>query len=330
MQNLSIAPLLAIFAIFFPTILLGQACCSGGVPVSSNLGLPVGAANTVQWSLSYDYNALNTLKTGSITQQSQERERSTQSVLLELGYSLNNRFSIDGFFAYLQQDRFIRQSDDLTRTRGIGDAVLLFKYNVFAKDFSSLTLGVGPKIPLGATDHLSNNSPIPPALDLQSGSGAWDLLFWTQWSTSLSFRPSMSWISTAIYSYRGVYDEYQCQNGSCQTYQFGQDVQLMSGLSDRIFLNNSIFDASLLFRYRFVTEDLFNDAPRPGTGGNFLLISTGISYWITSDFSLNATFELPLYSNVKDTQVAPTFRLNFGVFHRLELGKNQANSVIKI
>ncbi|MEM9849739.1 MAG: hypothetical protein AAF847_17750 [Bacteroidota bacterium] len=312
---------LLLFSIFLQHISYGQACCSGGVPVSSNLGLPVSAANVLQWSLSYDYNALNTLKTGAITQQSQERERTTQSVLLELGYSLNNRFSVDGFFAYLQQDRFIRLSDDLTRTRGVGDAVLLFKYNLIANDFSNFTIGIGPKIPLGATDHLSANSPIPPALDLQSGSGAWDVLLWAQWSKALSFRPSMSWVATAIYSYRGVNNNYQCQNGSCQSYQFGQDLQLMSGVSDRLLIQAAVFDASLLFRYRFVTEDLFNDEARPGTGGSFLLLTPALSYWINADFSLNATVELPLYSNVRDTQVAPTFRLNFGVFHRLNFSK---------
>ena len=152
-----------VFVILFSAqdLLLAQACCSGGVPVSSNLGLPISSANALQWSLSYDYNALNTLKTGSVTQPSRERERTTQSILLELGYSFSNRFSVDGFFAYLQQDRFIRLSDDLTRTRGIGDAVFLFKYNLIANESSSLTLGAGPKIPLGNTDHLSNNSPIP-------------------------------------------------------------------------------------------------------------------------------------------------------------------------
>lgn len=309
-------------------MLWGQACCSGGVPVSSNLGLPVSGANVLQFSMSYDFNALNTLKTGTITQKSQERERTTQSILLELGYAFSNRFSVDGFFAYLQQDRLIHFSNDLTRTRGIGDAVFLFKYNVLTGDFTNLTFGIGPKIPLGETDHLSDNSPIPPALDLQSGSGAWDAILWSQWSQSLAFRPSLSLVSTVIYSYRGINDEYQCQNGDCQTYQFGQDVQVMLGLSDRLLWKQSIFDASLLFRYRFVTQDLFNDAPRPSTGGNFLLVSPSISYWFSPKSSINATVELPTYANVRDTQVSPTYRFNFSIYHRFDFKKN--NSLIKL
>jgi len=304
-------------------VLWGQACCSGGVPVSSNLGLPVSSSHVLQFSLSYDFNALNTLKTGTATQKNTERERTTQSILLELGYAISNHFSVDGFFAYLQQDRLINFSNDLTRTRGIGDAVFLFKYNAITGDFTNLTFGIGPKIPLGATDHFSNNSPIPPALDLQSGSGAWDALLWGQWNQSLSFRPSLSLISTIIYSYRGINDEYQCQNGNCQTYQFGQDLQAMLGLSDRLYWQQSIFDASLLFRYRFVTQDLFNNAPRPSTGGNFLLIAPSLSYWISPNFSINATVELPLYSNVRDTQVSPTYRFNLGIYHRFDLKEDK-------
>ncbi|MEM6697054.1 MAG: hypothetical protein AAF599_01565 [Bacteroidota bacterium] len=314
--------------LFTHNMLSGQACCSGGVPVSSNLGLPVSSSNVLQFSLSYDFNALNTLKTGTITQQSQERERTTQSILLELGYAFNNRFSVDGFFAYLQQDRLIHFSNDLTRTRGIGDAVLLFKYNIITGDFTNLTFGIGPKLPLGATDQLSENSPIPPALDLQSGSGAWDALLWGQWSQSLAFRPSLSLVSTIIYSYRGVHDEYQCQNGSCQTYQFGQDIQAMFGLSDRLSLGKSLIDASLLFRYRFVTQDLFNDAPRPSTGGDFVLLAPSIAYWLNPQSSINATIELPIYANVRDTQVSPTYRFNFGIYHQFDLKSN--DSLIKL
>ncbi|MEM8528112.1 MAG: hypothetical protein AAGG68_25945 [Bacteroidota bacterium] len=313
--------------LLFSYKLQGQACCSGGVPVSSNLGLPVSSSNVLQFSLSHDFSALNTLKTGTTTQKSRERERTTQSILLELGYAFSDRFSVDGFFAYLQQDRLIHFSNDLTRTRGIGDAVFLFKYNLIIGDFTNLTFGIGPKLPLGATDHLSENSPIPPALDLQSGSGAWDGLLWGQWSQSLSFRPSLNFVSTLIYSYRGVNNEYQCQNGRCQTYQFGQDVQAMFGLSDRLYWRKSIFDASLLFRYRFVAQDLFNDAPRPSTGGNFLLLSPNITYWVNPKFSINATVELPIYSKVRDTQVAPTYRFNFGIYHRIALKEN--DSMIK-
>lgn len=40
----------------------GQTCCSGGVPLSSNLGLPTGEQGTIQMALTYDLNVFRNLK----------------------------------------------------------------------------------------------------------------------------------------------------------------------------------------------------------------------------------------------------------------------------
>jgi len=43
----------------------GQTCCSGGVPLSGNLGLPIAESKIWQFSASYDLNVLKTLQTGT-------------------------------------------------------------------------------------------------------------------------------------------------------------------------------------------------------------------------------------------------------------------------
>lgn len=318
--------LIAIF-VFTINFALSQACCSGGVPVSSNLGLPASAGKTLQVSLSYDLNALNTLKTGAVTEDSRERERTTHSGLLELGYSFSDKFSVDAFFAIVRQERFIRLSNDLTYTQGIGDAVLLLKYNLYASidQSTSLLIGAGPKFPLGATDKNSSGAFITPNLDLQPGSGAWDLLLWGQFAHALPLRPSLSLIATTIYSYRGVNSEHQCANGNCNTYQFGQEFQAMVGLSDRLLMGKNMIDPSILLRYRIAGQDVFNNGKRPGTGGNFLLITPSVAFWLGSNTSFNFNLELPLYSNVRDTQAAPTYRLTAGIYHRLSFAKSSNN-----
>ncbi|MCK5105500.1 MAG: hypothetical protein KAR17_21900, partial [Cyclobacteriaceae bacterium] len=47
--------------VLFSDITYGQTCCSGGVPISGNLGLPPGNIGTWQFSLAYDINVLKTL-----------------------------------------------------------------------------------------------------------------------------------------------------------------------------------------------------------------------------------------------------------------------------
>ncbi len=312
--------------------ILAQACCSGGVPVSSNLGLPAASANVLQLSLTYDLNALNTLKTETQREDSQERKRITQSTLLEVGYSFNDKFSADAFFSFVQQDRLIKRSNDLARTRGVGDAVLLLKYNFFSNldQTTSFSMGVGIKFPLGATDKFSDNSPIQPSLDLQPGSGAWDGLLWGQFSHALHFRPSLSFVSTSIYSYRGKFNDYLCQVGQCNTYQFGQEFQLMAGLADRVAIAKYLLDPSLTFRYRTVTTDSFNDNPRPGTGGDFGFVAGGLAFWLSPTFSANVNLEVPFYARVTDTQVSPTYRFTVGIYKRIGFSENTSSILSKL
>ena len=77
--------------------LRSQTCCSGGVPLSSNLGLPASEAKTLQFALTYDLNVLETLKTGRQTLEDNSRSRKTHSGILEVGYGFTDKFSIDGF-----------------------------------------------------------------------------------------------------------------------------------------------------------------------------------------------------------------------------------------
>ena len=161
-----------------------QTCCSGGVPLSANIGLPAGEKGSWQFSLSYDYNQLKTLKSGSTELDDDLRERLTQSILFETGYTFSNRFSIDLFLSYVRQERhiFTFQGTNSTVTNGIGDGVLLFKYNFLPDNLKTTAMvGIGPKIPFGATDKTSDSGIALPA-DLQPGSGAWDAVFWGTFS----------------------------------------------------------------------------------------------------------------------------------------------------
>jgi len=296
--------------------LLAQACCSGGVPVSGNLGLPASSAEVLQLSVSYDLNVLQTLKAGTETLDDDSRNRTTHSALFEIGYSLTNRFSVDGFFSFVRQERTISQfgNENFTYSQGIGDAVVLFKYKLlsFQNDATALQIGFGPKIPLGAADRKDDRG-ITLNADLQPGSGAWDAIFWSQFAHAMAFRPSLSLISTVTYAYKGVNDSYL---GS-ESYQFGQEWQIMAGLSDRLFIGKNIVDPSLRLQFRTVRPDQFNDEQQPGTGGEWVFIIPGFTYWLNPDLSVNANLSLPIYARLEDTQVTPTYRFTTGVYYRL-------------
>lgn len=311
-----------VLLLFTSLRLSAQTCCSGGVPLSSNLGMPPASGKTLQATISYDLNVLETLKVGSGVLDDDSRSRRTHSILWEVGYSFTENLSVDLFFSWVQQERVISQfgNRDLTSTNGIGDAVVLFKYRTLYlnKGQSIFTTAVGVKAPLGASD-LSRQDGLPVIADLQPGSGAWDGIIWGQFVQTLGFRPSMSFTTTVTASFKGKNDEYL----NNQTYQFGNEFQVMAGLSDRLFIGKSIIDPSLVLRFRNAAQDRIDDIRVPSTGGNWLFINPGMSYWLTSDLFFNANFELPMYANVDGTQVSPTYRLNTGIFFRIPLSKQE-------
>ena len=292
-----------------------QTCCSGGVPLSVNIGLPASEKGSWQFSLSYDYNQLKTLKSGDTELDDNLRERLTQSILFQTGYTFNNRLSADLFLSYVRQERhiFTNIGTNSTITNGIGDGVLLIKYNILPEHATTTALvGIGPKIPFGVTDKTSENGIALPA-DLQPGSGAWDAVFWATFSRSLGFRPSMSVSVTSTYRATGVNPDYL---GSIE-YEFGNDLQIITGIADQFVIGGAIWDPSVSFRYRKAQKDKNNGVEIEATGGEWVFLIPGLRYSFNQNMALNISMEIPLYSFVNNTQLTPTSRFTVGIYYKL-------------
>ncbi len=299
--------------------LQGQSCCSGGVPLSNSLGLPVGEARSLQVNLSYDLNTLTTLKAGTRVLDDRSRNRQTHSVLLQLGYAFTDRFSVEVFGSFVRQERRIRQfgNEDFTFTQGVGDGVILLKHRVLlTASGNSLSIGLGAKLPTGASDRRDNRNILLNA-DLQPGSGAWDGLIWGQWMSATSFRPSLSWSLSGIYAIKGKNPNYL---GS-EIYQFGPELQLTFGLSDQWLIGKSLWTPGLSLRYRQLNSDEQNGETLPGTGGEWLFVAPSVGMAISPSLSVNAVVSLPLYAKVTDTQVTPTYRLTTGIYYNFSLNQ---------
>jgi len=175
-----------------------------------------------------------------------------------------------------------------------------------------LTIGVGPKIPLGASDK-TNEIGLTYNADLQPGSGAWDGVLFAQFSHILDIRSSMSFLATSTYGIKGKNTNYF----DVQTYQFGNEFQLSTGLSDRVLIGKSIIDPALLFQYRQQAPDQIDAEDLPSTGGNWVFVNPSLTYWVSPDLSINVGVSLPVFSEITGTQVTPTYRFTTGVFYRI-------------
>lgn len=302
-----------------------QTCCSGGVPLSNNLGLPNDGKHSLAIGLSYDYNNLNTLNVGSEELDDDSRLRVTNSMLLNTTYSFTDRLSIESLFTWVNQIRTISQfgNENTTETSGIGDAVFLVKYaipNVLGDD-TLLNIGLGTKVPLGRSDLIDDRG-IQLTADLQPGSGAWDGLLWTSVSKKLTYRPSAIVFGNLVYRFTGVNNSYL---NNTSTYEFGNELQVNTGYSDQFSLGNSLFSGGVTLKYRESFADKVDGGDLPNTGGNWVFIRPELSFHHSPNFIINSKLEFPIHSNVVGTQLTPTVRATLGVTIKLTTKKETNN-----
>lgn len=314
--------LLIMVGLLYTSTSFSQTCCSGGIPLSNSIGLPYINEGSYLIGLSYDYNYLNTLNNGSDELDDDSRKRVTQSLLLNFGYSFSSYLSIEALFTYVNQKREINQfgNVNIDETYGIGDGVVLLKYNKtnFFNQINNLGVGLGAKVPLGATDKKSDRG-ILLNPDLQPGSGAWDLIFWSLYKQSFSFRPSADFSLSFIYRYTGTNKNYL----DATTYRFGQEFQWFLNYSDQFLLHKTLINPGLSIKYRQASQDEIGGISLSNTGGKWVSLVPKIDIELNSKFNLLSKVEIPIYSYVDGTQLTPTYRITIGLFYTFSKSKKQ-------
>ncbi len=293
----------------------GQTCCSGGVPLSANIGFPAASKGSFQFSLTHDLNVLRTLKNGLEKLDDRSRTRRTHSMLFSTGYTFSPRISADVSLSYVWQQRIIDRTGlpkNIERTKGIGDVMLLLKYQVTSpgNQDMALLLGVGGKLPTGKTAMESDDG-IPLNLDLQPGSGAFDGIFWALFTRKLGFRPSASLNALAVARVTGIHDTFR----QVQTYEIGDNYRIHLGISDQFVIGTTLFNASMNLRYRQAFKDKIDGQELSNTGGKWVFLNPEIRLPLSTSLSLSLQVELPIYANITGEQLSTTYRTTNGFYY---------------
>jgi hypothetical protein len=284
--------------------------------MSNNIGLPGADRGSLQINLNYDWNNLKNLKSESSSLNDDSRQRETHSLILEVGYTISNKFSLDLFIPMVRQERTISSTSgftDFDQTQGLGDMVILPKYVIS----DQLIIGLGAKIPTGISNKTDNG--IALVADLQPGSGAVDGVFYLAYSNYLGGRKSFGYFGTSIYRRTGKNKSYLGNS----TYQFGNELQLIAGIADRFVISKFQIDPSIKFRYREAGRDFFNENEFPGSGGQFVFINPGVAVVLSKRVSWQINTSLPLYSFVNETQLSPTIQINTGLLFKMNLKQKE-------
>lgn len=321
------------WGVFFISIApaFGQACCSGGVPISSNLGLGTKESGSLQVQLTYDFNTLTDLWAVNQKLNDESRIRNTHSLLLETSYDINQAFSISGLFGLVRQERKIitqNGGEDLTINQGIGDGIFLFRYNLFHQKpdaaFQAI-VGVGPKIPFGRANFTDDNGITLPA-DLQPGTGAWDGIIWSNLIYSGLFNPNFSIMANSTYRITTTNTRYNAR----QRYKFGNEFQVQLAIKQRINVGKLLLDPILSAQFRTVAPDQVDENIFSNTGGSWIYLRPGTSVSLSPNSSFRIMGDLPIYRRLEGTQLTTTYKLAISFYHTLSLKKkNRIPSLIK-
>lgn len=293
----------------------GQACSCGGAPILSALELPATQKGTLQLSLTYEYSSIADVFTGSLELKDDSRERVVHSILSEINYGLTDRISISALLTFLQQERTSQSqtgAGEFLRTRGIGDGILLIKYNLIP--FSpgnqrQMTIGGGIKFPLGKSSLHSSNTLL--AADMQPGTGSWDGVLWGYLSQGFYRIAPFSMYSSVSYRQTGTNDRF---GENLAGYSFGNEFMLTYGINTDW---SALMSSTVALRYRTTSAAKFAGGAVPNSGGNWLNFEPSLSFNITNSLAVRANGQIPIYRDLDGTQLTTSYKLLFSVFYTL-------------
>lgn len=222
-----------------------------------------------------------------------DREMTVWAVPLVGGYGVSQRLALFGVLPILEKELEIATAGG-RRTRhasGLGDALLLARYTAYQRDDPHGTLRLAPfagvKLPTGKDNERDAQGPLPPALQL--GSGSWDVPLGV-----VLTRQTLAWQVDASPSYQF--------NREAQGFQSGDEARFDLSYQRRLWpreLGAGV--PGFLFgvlESNFVWQDHSRraGAEDPDSGGTTWYLTPGIQY-ITKRFVWDAAVQVPVSQN---------------------------------
>lgn len=292
-------------------IVYGQGCCSGGAPLSGNLAIANMPARTLSVRLIYDNNNLSDLLAKDRELDDKTRKRLSNSILLRLNYSLNQRIAFTALLGYSNQIEKVDFLNFSSRSQGhgFGDVIFLGQYNFINNNTNGLSAAVGVKLPTGSINRINEETGLALAPDLQPGTGAIDYLFSSQYARSNLFNRNIGVLARLTYTLSTPAERLNNQ----QTYEFGNELQLFAGLNNNFFLKKSILSPQLTLNYRHTAFDKTNDIRTANTGGHWFYLSLSLLYTLNQNLSFFTQGTLPLYRNLDGVQLTTSYRITTSI-----------------
>ena len=292
----------------FPQVLQAQTCCTGGAPLTGVLNLRAVQTGGIGIGITYDDNKIDDYMLGSEVITEDIIRRYTRTLLAQIDYGISKNLTGTILIPYMWMGQVTESFNGPVEgnTSGIGDILMMSQYGKLLPNQASIVFGGGIKLPVGATQNLSEGGRILPA-SLQPGTGSVDFLLSFQYQTSFKFRRSLTFSQTLNARINTVSKSFTFH----ETYKFGNVFQAFSSFADQFVIAKLLHTPSLTFRYRYSGFDVIEGFGNSNSGGHWVTIAPGWATNITKNILLGFTGEWPLYRNVNGLQITTSRRLVF-------------------
>lgn len=279
-----------------PCVLLGAphtqavTCSCAGVPLLSSMETATPEARSWFIGTSFQYRDLSEAVSGSDeVDDGIDRDRTAQTLIAEVSYGFNDRWSASTLFSYVHHEREVGGGDE-QEGKGIGDAIAMAKYAFLRQGIASrhgLTLGLGTRIPLGEEDEKGSLG-IRLAQDMQPSTGAWGGIGWFNYSYAFNQAGTIQAYSTGSYTYNDEND---------RDYRFGHESTVELGGS-----YNSLGNWAALagLRYRHTERDERNGVEIPNTGGEWVDFVPAVQFRFSEGFATKLGVTIPVWRDLND------------------------------
>lgn len=298
-----------------------QACCSAGTPLSAQMGMEFMKKGELLFSTAYDYNYLNDQFKNSEQLDTDDRSRTSQSILLRIQYALNNKLAFGISMPYVFRSEINNSSlssFSSLSSSGIGDLLVQSNVTIMNKGKHNMLLSGGIKAPTGSNDERNELGFTLPA-DLQPGTGSWDVIFGSLYEMSNIFGGDFHFNASFTARFNGEGTRFDGR----QTYHFGNAFQVVSGLTYEMLVKRSFVVPSVNLSYRRTYVDITDGELTPSTGGDWINIIPGISYYYQDSFKVLLSTALPIFRYLEGTQLTTTYRFFVQVQYSLKTVKDE-------
>lgn len=307
--------------LFNVTAVQAQTCSCAGAPLLGMQSTGATGEGNILAGVTYEFNQITSLYTGSEQITNNSANRNTQSVLFEINYGITDRLSASGTFSYVRKQRTsgigTPGNEQTSTTAGIGDGIALLRYTLLPQTLWNryhIAIGGGVKAPLGNTT-LNNPGGRRFNADMQPGTGAWDGVLWS--NLAVNFLPLNTMNVSLSTSFRFTGTNERFVEGD--DYRFGNEFISILGLSDSI---TDRISYKLNTRYRSTSSDRRNDNSLPNTGGKWITFIPDLYINTSERTSLKLSGQIPLYQDLNGLQPSTTYALSASFFININSSQN--------